>query len=80
MEILESVLGTMGRAIFAVVLISLLLMCCAAESILISLYCCNQMEDIRDEAAAIEEGYDHINRHRQRMMRLHRYHRNYITV
>ena len=80
MELLETVVGTMGRAIIAVVLISLLLMCCVAESILILVYCCNQIEEIRDEAVAIEEDPDYISRHRQRMIRLYRNHRNYITV
>ena len=80
MELLESVVGTMGRAIIALVLVSLLLMCCVVESFLIFLYCCNQMDGIIDEAVAIEEGSDYISRHRQRMTRLYRNHRNYVTV
>ena len=80
MELLESVVGTMGRAIIAVVLISLLVMCCVFESFLICIFCCNQMDGIIDEAAAIEEGSDYISRHRQRMTRLYRNHRNYVTV
>ena len=52
MELLESIVGTMGRVLIAVVLLSLLFMCCVFESFLVGMFCCNHMDGIRDEAAA----------------------------
>lgn len=73
-------MGTMGRALIAIVLLSLLFICCIFESFLVCIFCRNQMDGNRDEAAAIEEGSNNIMRQRQRMTRLIRYHRNFITV
>ena len=80
MELFESAMGTMGRALIAILLLSLLFICCVFESFLVCIFCRNQMDGNRDEAAAMEEGSNNIMRQRQRMTRLIRHHRNFMTV